>query len=137
MKYFNKNFISNDITIYDCFDYNQKIKFGPNPIFCNYCTINRECAIQTLLTAGPEILILILNRDQGIEYNSKFLFYENLNLNKYIQYYSLGFKYKLIGVISYNYIINAEGNFVSYCRDPITGNWIKYDNDNIIDINNF
>ena len=140
INYFNNNFQNNNgITIYDCLDYSRKLKImsGVNSIYCNNCTINSNCSTQTLLATGPNILILILNREQDTQNNIKFIFNENLNLNAYIQYNNnIDFKYKLIGVISYDYRNNTN-NLISYCRDPITGNWIKYNSDNIIDINDF
>ena len=79
----------------------------------------------TYLTTGPEILILLFNKGDKIEFNEKFNFNEDLNLYNYIEYKNTGFKYKLISVITYIYESGTVG-FVSYCKDPISKAWIKY-----------
>ena len=82
---------------------------------------------------GPEVLILLLNRGNGIEFNVKIEFYEELNLYNYIEYKNTGFNYRLIGVISHLGESGMGGHFIAYCRDPLIINkWYKY-NDAIVD----
>jgi len=132
-KFKNNNFLNNPVNIYDCFDYDRKVNFmyGENSMYCNYCKQNSTCKMCTNLITGPEILILLLNRGQGIEFNVKINFFEELNLSNYIQMKNTGFKYKLIGVITHIGESGMGGHFIAYCKDPISQSWNKY-NDAIV-----
>ena len=131
----NNNFLLNNktVNIYDCFDYDKKINYmgGSNAMYCNNCKVNRDCTMQTFLAAGPEILILLLNRGKGKEFDVKIDFYEEINLFNYIEYNGTGYKYKLIGVISHIGESGMGGHFIAYCRDPIKNEWNKF-NDAIV-----
>jgi len=124
LKFKNNN---NSINIYDCFDYDRKINLtnDENIVYCNYCKNNCFFRMCTYLTTGPEILILLFNKGQKMEFNAKFNFIEDLNLYNYIEYKNTGFKYKLISVITYIYENGIVG-FVAYCKDPISKTWNKY-----------
>ena len=130
---FNYNFNNNIVDIQDCFDYDKKINImsGDNSMYCNYCKCNCNSSMCTLLTTGPEILILLLNRGKGKEFDVKINFYEEINLNNYIQYFNTGANYKLIGVISHLGESSMSGHFIAYCKDPLFGSWYKY-NDAIV-----
>jgi ubiquitin C-terminal hydrolase len=132
-KFKNNNIFNNPVNIYDCFDYDRKINlmYGENSMYCNYCRQNTNCKMCTCLTTGPEILILLLNRGHGIEFNVKINFMEDLDLSNYIQYQNTGFKYKLIGVITHIGESGMGGHFIAYCKDPISQSWNKY-NDAIV-----
>ena len=127
------NFLNNIVNIYDCFDYDRKVNlmFGENSMYCNYCKQNTNCKMCTCLTTGPEILILLLNRGKGIEFNVKIYFMEDLDLSNYIQLNNTGTKYKLIGVITHIGESGMGGHFIAYCKDPISQSWNKY-NDAIV-----
>ena len=125
----------NGVNIYDCFEYDRKVNYmtGDNCMYCNFCKSQQDCYMCTNLVTGPEVLILLLNRGNGIEFNVKIEFYEELNLFNYIEYNNTGFNYKLIGVISHLGESGMGGHFIAYCRDPIIKNkWYKY-NDAIVD----
>ena len=130
------NNINDSINIYDCFTYYQSIHLitGANSFCCKLCKMNSNATICTSFTTLPNILILLLNRGQE---KCKIDFYENLDLNNFIQNKSIKFSYKLIGVISYNEGINVSSNYNTYCRDPITDKWSKYDKNIINDVNDF
>ena len=132
---YNNNFLLNNktVNIYDCFDYDKKINYmtGSNAMYCNYCKLTYNCTMQTFLAAGPEILILLLNRGKGKEFDVKIDFYEEINLYNYIEYNETGYKYKLIGVISHIGESGMGGHFIAYCRDPIQNKWNKF-NDAIV-----
>ena len=132
-KFKNNNIFNNPVNIYDCFDYDRKINlmYGDNSMYCNYCRQNTNCKMCTCLTTGPEILILLLNRGHGIEFNVKINFMEELDLSNYIEYKNTGFKYKLIGVITHIGESGMGGHFIAYCKDPISMSWNKY-NDAIV-----
>ena len=131
----NNNFLLNNktVNIYDCFDFDKKINLmsGDNAMYCNGCKKTCDCTMQTLLAAGPEILILLLNRGKGKEFDVKIDFYEEINLYNYIEYKETGYKYKLIGVISHIGESGMGGHFIAYCKDPIKSKWNKF-NDAIV-----
>ena len=129
---YNNNMI-NTVNIYDCFNYDRKVNFmtGENSMFCNNCQKITNCCMYTNLVTGPEILILLLNRGKGIEFNVKINFAEYLNLENYIEYKNTGYQYRLIGVITHIGESSMSGHFIAYCLDPIIGKWYKY-NDAIV-----
>ena len=124
---------NNEVNIYDCFNYDQKVTImsGDNSMYCNYCKTNCSSSMYTYLVTGPEILILLLNRGKGIEFNIKIYFEEYLNLYNYIEYKNTGFNCGLIGVITHIGESGVSGRFIAYCKDPITEKWHKY-NDSIV-----
>ena len=85
----------------------------------------------TYLVTRPEILILLLNRGKGIEFNVKINFNYEFNLFNYIQYNNSGYDYKLIGVITHMGESGMGGHFIAYCCDPLFEKWYKY-NDAIV-----
>ena len=138
--YFNNNFLANnnEVNLFDCFEYDRKLTVmcGDNTMYCRNCQRNTDCGMHTFLVTGPEILVLILNRGQGIEFDVKISFVEYLNLSNYIEYTNTGFNYKLIGVITHIGESSMGGHFISYCRDPITDLWYKYNDAIVNQVNN-
>ena len=138
---YQNNFINNnnEVNMIDCFNYNQKVNFmaGENSMYCNRCRINCDCTMWTYLVTGPEILIIILNRGKGIEFNIKINFEEYLDLSNYIEYKNTGCKYKLIGVITHIGESSMSGHFIAYCRDPIKDDWYKYNDAIVNKVENF
>ena len=137
--YYNNNNINNEVNIYDCFEYDRKINImsGENSMYCNYCKNNTTAYMSTHLVTGSEILILLLNRGKGIEFDVKINFVEELNLYNYIEYKNTGYKYKLIGVITHIGESSMSGHFIAYCRDPINGKWYKYNDAIVNEVNDF
>ena len=127
------NFNMNPINIYDCFDYERRINYmnGANAMYCNYCKQTCNSSMCSVLSNGPQILIVILNRGKGIEFKIKLNFFEDLNLMKYMQMPQTGCYYKLIGVISHLGESGMGGHFIAFCKNPIHGTWNKY-NDSIV-----
>ena len=134
------NINNNTVNIYDCFEYDKKIysMTGENAMYCNHCKRTCDSSMCTVLTTGPEILIILLNRGRDNKFNVKINFVEYLNLANYIQYANTGCNYKLIGVITHIGESGMGGHFIAFCLDPISTNtWHKY-NDNIVtQVNNF
>ena len=132
------NFNSNDVSIFDCFEYDRKINFmsGNNAIKCNFCNGIYNSSFCSILATVPRILILLLNRGENIEFNVKFIFTEFLNLTNYVQF-NIGAQYKLIGVTSYIGKSGVDGHFIAYCRDPLSNIWYKYNDDIVIDVTDF
>ena len=127
------NINNNEVSIFDCFNYETKTNWmiGDNSMYCNYCKFNTNSTMTTKLTIGPNVLILLLNRGKGIQFNVKILFEEILDLKNYIVYQNTGYMYKLIGVIPHIGVSGMGGHFIAYCRDPKTEQWNSF-NDAIV-----
>ena len=134
---FNFN-LNNEVNIYDCFDYYEKVNVMPGSMFCNYCKKTTSYAMGTRLTIGAEILILRFNRRKGTEISDvKINFEEFLNLSNYIEYKNIGVNYKLIGVITFIGGNDMNGNYIAFCNDPINLLWYKYEDDIVTQVKNF
>ena len=133
---FNNN---NQVNIYDCFEYEKKITYmsGQNAMHCNYCQRTCNSSMCTVLTTGPEVLIIILNRGKGIEFDVKIIFDERLNLANYIQFGNTGVNYELTGVITHLGDSSMSGHFVAYCKSPISKTWFQYNDAMVNPVNNF
>ena len=127
------------VNIYDCFDYNQKIDFfiGENSMYCNNCKEQLPASYFTKLYTLPEILIIVLNRGKGIEFNVKLEFLEDLNLMNYVKKQETGFMYKLIGVVTHLGESGASGHFIAYCKSPIDNQWYNYNDDIVTTVTDF
>ena len=134
-----KNINNNKVSIYDCFDYERKqnVMSGENSMYCNYCRKSCDFTMTTYLVTCPQILIIILNRGKGKEYDIKINFDQSLNLNNYIEYVNTGYNYELIGVITHIGESSMSGHFIAYCKDPISNKWHKYNDAIVTEVNNF
>ena len=123
---------SNSVNIFDCFDYNQKIDTmaGENSMHCNICKRQEAAYYHSYIVSSPEIIIIILNRGKGIEFNVKLEFEEYLNLQKYVRNNNnKSCNYQLIGVVTHLGESGASGHFIAYCKSPIDNNWYLYNDD--------
>ena len=129
----------NYVTIYDCFNYNQKTDFftGENSMYCNKCQKQNPASYTVKLYTGPQILIIILNRGVGIQYKVKLEFNQTLNLTPYIEKTSTGCFYNLIGVVTHMGESGATGHFIAYCKSPIDKQWYRYNDDLVSQVYNF
>ena len=141
MLMFNKTQNQNisSVTLDDCFFYHQKIDLmtGDNAMFCNTCQRTENCAYQTYITNPPEIMIIILNRGQGIQFKVKCDFVEFINIQQYVRYSNNNpYNYKLIGVVTHMGESGASGHFVAFCRSPVDDKWYNYNDDLCFSVNN-
>ena len=130
----------NEVSIIDCFEYDRKENRmgGENSFFCNNCGGLKEAIMKTNLMTGPEVLIIILNRGKGIEFDVKINFTEVLDLSNYIEKKDTGCRYQLIGVITHLGESSMSGHFIAYCRDPINKtSWYKYNDAIVSDVSDF
>ena len=130
---------SKSVKMIDCFEYNQKcdIFCGENAMYCNFCKQQLPSYYKTILFTGPEILIIVLNRGKGIEFNVKLEFEENMNLKNYIQKLETGCVYKLIGVVTHLGESGASGHFIAYCKNPISNDWYQYNDELVFPVTDF
>ena len=110
-----------------------EIMSGDNAIYCVYCKQISNFSINTYLSLMPNILIIILNREKETQFKIKY--FEDLNLEKFVEHKEAGYKYNLIGVINYSDKNNDDDNFITYCKDPIDKKWylMKDDKDILIE----
>ena len=126
----NMNYYGNIVTLDECFQYNQS--YSPlNEYYCNVCNRNSQGQYATFLSVLPNIIIIILNRGVGLQYNVKIDFEENLNLQNYVEYFREDSFYELIGLVTHYGESGASGHFMARCKSPIDGFWYLY-NDAII-----
>ena len=126
---YNNNF-NNTVTIYDCFLYSQSTSFL-NDYYCNCCKRQTNCSFTTYSSVLPNIIIIILNRGVGIQFDIKITFEKNIELKKYVEFLSDECMYELIGVVTHYGESSANGHFISRCISPIDGKWYSY-NDAIV-----
>ena len=130
----------NSVNIIDCFNYNQRQEFmqGENAMFCNTCNRTENAAFQNYICDCPEIMIIILNRGQGIQFKIKLEFTEFLDIGSYVRNNNNNpCNYKLIGVVTHMGESGASGHFVAFCRSPINEQWYNYNDDLCFPVNNF
>ena len=130
----------NTVTMIDCFDFNQKIETmaGENSMYCNICKRQEIAFYQSYIVTSPEIIIMILNRGKGIEFNVKLEFNEYLNLQNYVKINNNNScNYKLIGVVTHLGESGASGHFIAYCRSPIDDKWYNYNDDLFFPVTDF
>jgi hypothetical protein len=132
------NINKNEVTIDECFEYyiKENIMDGDNIMYCQQCKSQQKSTMATKIEMFPEVLIIILNRGVGLEFDVKIKFKKMIDLEKYIgeKKDNNGKKteYDLIGVISHLGESSDAGHFIAYCRDPIKReDWYKY-NDSFV-----
>ena len=138
----NNIYPSDTVDIFDCFNYEKKINVmgGDNAMYCNYCKQTCQSSMCTLLTTGPEILIIILNRGQGIQFNVKIIFPLELDLSHYIELQNTGCFYELIGVITHLGSSDMGGHFIAYCKSYHKNDynrWYRFNDSLVTPVNDF
>ena len=126
---FQNNF-NNTVSIDDCFKYSQSPTYL-NDYYCNFCKGSNGCYYTTYLSVLPNIIIIIINRGKGIEYNINLSFEENINLKNYVEFLSDECMYELFGVVTHYGDSSQSGHFVARCISPLDQMWYLY-NDSII-----
>ena len=122
-----------NIPLIQCFNnYNQPSLFtGENQIYCNYCKCQQNATYVNNFFSFPPMLIIILNRGKGNQFNCDVDFNLDLNLKNYCKNYDGNVNYKLKGVITHLGESGMSGHFIAYCRHRITNEWYCY-NDAIV-----
>ena len=130
---------NNVVDIMECFEYDRKMNImsGDNAMYCNYCKQTCNSYMRTFLSTGPEILIILLNRGKGIQFDVKINFYLNLDLSNYIEMGNTGCQYELYGVITHIGESGMGGHFIAYCKEYWTGKWLKFNDAIVTPVNDF
>ena len=130
----------NEVNLFDCFDYNQKIDImqGENQMWCRGCRQNAPSQYRTLICSAPKYLILILNRGKGNVFNVKLNFPEILDIGNFVRIkQSDNLIYHLYAIVTHLGPSSMAGHFIAFCKSPIDNLWYKY-NDAIVEcVGNF
>ena len=137
-----QNYNTNKVTIYDCFDFNQKdeLMCGDNQIFCNKCRQNSDSIYGNKIFTLSNILIMILNRGKDNMYKVIIDFPMDIDLSNYVlsnvnkteQY-----KYTIYGVITHMGDSGEGGHFIAACKSPIDEKWYRYNDSFVTPITDF
>ena len=128
------------VTLKDCFEQytSEEILSGENQMYCNYCHQNADYSTYNKIYKHSEILVIILNRGNGLEFNVEFEYPEKIKINDYINldnnnnyHYNEDIKYELIGIISHLGDSSMSGHFIAICKNPVDKKWYKF-NDAIV-----
>jgi len=127
------------VNIDDCFQYNEKTDFftGENAMYCIRCHNQFPVNYAQKLYNGPEILIIILDRGKGKEFNVKLEFTEKINLSQYFKMKNFGNIYNLIGVVTHLGESGSSGHFIAHAKSPIDGIWYTYNDEIVTRVDNF
>ncbi len=134
-----QNINTNEVNIYDCFDYNQKddLMNGDNQIYCNLCKQKADSIYGNKILTLPDILIMILNRGKNNVYKVRLNFYEEIDLTKYVLNAQENFLYTIYGVITHIGESGESGHFIASCKSPLDNNWYRYNDSIVSPITNF
>ena len=120
------------VTIDNCFKFdNEEVVFdGDNKVFCKKCNQLNDALCKNKIFSSPHVLIIVLNRGKGNQFDCDVEFEENLNIEKYVEKEECPRNYKLIGVISHLGESSMSGHFIADCR-YFDGQWYCF-NDSIV-----
>ena len=121
------------VTIYDCFDHeiNETDFEGENQIFCNRCRKMTDGKCKNKIFSSPHILILVLNRGKGNQFNCDVKFDEKINISNYVEKNNCPVNYNLIGVISHLGESSMSGHFIADCKH-FDGKWYSFSDSSVI-----
>ena len=123
------------VTLEDCFEKQQAVDYlqGESMIYCNGC--KQLCVAENInkMNTCPNILIVILNRGKGNQFEVDFDFPMRFDLYNYVNEKNKNTQYELISVIVHTGGSDMSGHFYSYCKSNIDKKWYRY-NDSIVDM---
>lgn len=132
----NKNRMQKKISIEDCLESEQSIKYfkGDNQLFCNKCNKLSDEKYFNKIYIAPKIMILFL--DRGI--NNSFImcdveFPEKLSFQNYEK--NSDGNYNLIGVIEHLGPSSMAGHFIANCKH-FDGKWYIFSDNNVREYGN-
>ena len=107
-------------------------------MYCNNCRRTSDFSMSNIVFKHPEILIIILNRGKGLEFEVPFKYPKQFELNDFINMKNNDnyknnekIEYELISVITHIGDNNMSGHFIACCKSPVDNNWYCY-NDAIV-----
>jgi len=130
---------NNIVTIYECFEYNQKSELltGDNRNYCSKCRQLCESNYISRIFICPNILILILSRGNNSNSNIKLEFTERIDITKYVlKKDKPQLLYDLYAVVSHIGESDHNDHYVASCKSPVDNKWYRYNDDYINPITN-
>ena len=130
----NIKIISNRISLYECFFYNEKSVYftGDNRNYCNICKQLFDSIYTYKIFVSPNVLVLILNRGKGNIYDAKLDFTETIDISQFVLLKDMPqIIYNLYGVITHIGESGPNAHFIASCKSPIDNKWYRY-NDAIV-----
>ena len=127
--YNNQMYQNNRVSIIDCFSYYQKSDYftGMNQNYCNICGQLYDSIYTCKIFTSPNILVLILNRGKGNEFNVKLDFSEIIDISDFIlAKEQKNIIYNLYGVITHIGQSGPSAHFIAFCKSPVDNQWYKY-----------
>ena len=134
------------VTLKDCFDHYilEEIMSGENQMYCNYCHQNSVYSMSNKIYKHPEVMVIILNRGKGLEFDVEFEYPKIIAINNYINFKNNpnyknneNIEYELISVITHLGESSMSGHFIAYCKSPIDNNWYLYNDASVTENNTF
>ena len=127
---FQEEFIVNNIvTLNECFEYNYKTEIQPGS-YCSQCNAFCDMIYSTKIYYGPNVLILILKREENNILDIKLDYKESINITNYILDKDMNnMIYDLYGVISKIGQNGPSGHFIASCKSSIDNKWYRFDDD--------
>ena len=110
---------------------------GQNKMYCNQCKGEFDAQTYNKIFKHPKVLIIILNRGKGIEFNVPFTYtmkleldnifinmennpnFEGVDKNKKVEY-------ELISVITHMGESSMAGHFIACAKSPVDNDWYLY-----------
>ncbi len=132
--------MGNVVNLFECFLYNQKSDYftGENKNYCNICRQLYDSVYTSTIFVSPNILVLILNRGKGNVFNIKVDFSLQIDITDFVLTKSQNREiYNLYGVITHLGQSGPNAHFVAACKSPVDGNWYRYNDAIVTQINNF
>ena len=127
---------TNEVSLEDCFIYNQKTELfnGENKNFCNICKQLCDSLYTSKIYSCPNVLVLIINRGKNNMYNVKLNFEETIDITKYVSLKEGQVVYNLTGVITHYGESGPNAHFMAFCKSPINNNWYRYNDAFVTDV---
>ena len=141
-KYLNFNYIQYEqddkITLNDCFNYFEKNEIikGNNENICNICKQKSDILYTTNIYSIPNVLILILLREENNLCNAKLDFTETIDITNFVLQKEDKLIYNLYGVISQIIENNNNPYYIASCKNSIDQKWYRFYDDKISSITN-
>jgi len=108
-------------------NYNETNYFtGENAMYCNICQKQQESIYHKRIHSLSPILIIILNRGKGNQFDCDVNFPDHLNFQQNVINPSINVSYKLIGVVTHFGASDMGGHFIAYCKHRILNEWYCY-----------
>ena len=119
-----KKRIKNRVDIYEFFEYYEKEgNINENQLLCNHC--HRMVKSDTKLIITPDVLVIFLDREKGLNFDIKLNFYKFLDIHNYICHKDSPKMYELIGIIVN---LDKSNHYISFCKSFVNNKWYKYNN---------